>query len=478
MLDDRVAAREVGGGGARPSASAARAAADAARRSGRRRRPRSSGRSSTRLDRLQQERLLVRVDRRLVGDGPSNGASVIPIITSPSARGTANTKREDASGQRRVDRRARVADRGGRDEHVRALARAQAHGAAGQLAGPHAGRVDHVAGAELERAPAVRRARRRTRRAVGAQRARPHVGEDARAMGGGGAGDGEHEPRVVLDLAVPVQQRAAQAAVAEAGREPARLLGADAAGGRQAAARVPAAARSASPRRRPTSSFDAGAAVDLRAERDQQRQRADQVRRADVHQDRPLARGLPRDADVAVREVAQAAVRELGGPAARALREIAALDERDAQPARGGVERDPRRRRFRRRRPARRPSPPPRAPPARAAAARRRARRSRPAAAPRSARRSDTMSPTVTPPSAPPRHHRPTAPPRLPCRARATVAQLVEHFTRKSRNQASRYVPLPSVAACGTRWISLFPTTREILGKSSAARYCTLLARR
>jgi hypothetical protein len=95
---------------------------------------------------------------------------------------------------------------------------------------------------------------------------------------------------------------------------------------------VPAAARQ----------LRAGRAVHLAAERDQERERADQVRRARVHQDRPLARGLPRDADVAVREVAQAAVRELRGPAARALREVAALDERDAEPAGGGIERAPR----------------------------------------------------------------------------------------------------------------------------------------
>ena len=46
-----------------------------------------------------------------------------------------------------------------------------------------------------------------------------------------------------------------------------------------------------------------------------------------------------RDADRALGEVAQAAVDELGAPAARAPGEVAALDERDAQPARGGVER-------------------------------------------------------------------------------------------------------------------------------------------
>ena len=75
-------------------------------------------------------------------------------------------------------------------------------------------------------------------------------------------------------------------------------------------------------------------------ERRHERQRAHEVRRDRAHQQRPLARGLPGEAPLAVLEVAQAAVDELGAPAARAVGEVAALEQRDRQPARGGVERD------------------------------------------------------------------------------------------------------------------------------------------
>ena len=137
-----------------------------------------------------------------------------PIITRPSARGTAKTKREPPlPGTGALIAGARVAEARRAHEQVRALARAQRDGVAEQLARPHAGGVDDVAGAQLEAASPVRASR--TRRAVGAQRARTRVGEDPRAVGGGGARERDDEPRVVLELAVPVQQRAAQPAVAE-----------------------------------------------------------------------------------------------------------------------------------------------------------------------------------------------------------------------------------------------------------------------
>src|SRR5436309_2949540 len=56
---------------------------------------------------------------------------------------------------------------------------------------------------------------------------------------------------------------------------------------------------------------------------------------------RALEQRLAHEPQVEVLEVAEAAVHELGGAAGGARRVVVALDERDAIPARGGVERDP-----------------------------------------------------------------------------------------------------------------------------------------
>jgi hypothetical protein len=52
-------------------------------------------------------------------------------------------------------------------------------------------------------------------------------GEHAGAVGGGGARERHDEPRVVLELPVPVQQRPAQPVGAQRRGEPPRLVGAD-----------------------------------------------------------------------------------------------------------------------------------------------------------------------------------------------------------------------------------------------------------
>ena len=75
----------------------------------------------------------------------------------------------------------------------------------------------------------------------------------------------------------------------------------------------------------------------------QERQHLDEVRRVAAQ---PLALGerLVDEADVALLQVAQAAVDQLRGLRRRARGEVVALDERGAQPAGGGVERARRRR--------------------------------------------------------------------------------------------------------------------------------------
>ena len=80
------------------------------------------------------------------------------------------------------------------------------------------------------------------------------------------------------------------------------------------------------------------------AQRPQERHRRDEVRRDPREQQLALAQRLADEPDVAHLEVAQAAVDELARRARGPGREVARLDERDAQPARGRVERRARRR--------------------------------------------------------------------------------------------------------------------------------------
>ena len=76
-------------------------------------------------------------------------------------------------------------------------------------------------------------------------------------------------------------------------------------------------------------------------ERQAHRQRRHEVRRV-RGQDAPLGQGLAHEPDLAVREIAQAAVDLARRLARRARREIAALEKRHAEPARRRVEGNPR----------------------------------------------------------------------------------------------------------------------------------------
>src|SRR2546423_647803 len=87
---------------------------------------------------------------------------------------------------------------------------------------------------------------------------------------------------------------------------------------------------------------DADEPVGLRAveRRDYELQRAHEVR-GELDEQLALEQRLAHEPEVEVLQVAQAAVDQLARPAARAEREVLALDERDAVAARGGVERHP-----------------------------------------------------------------------------------------------------------------------------------------
>ena len=211
--------------------------------------------------------------------------------------------------------------------------------AVGQRAGPDAGGDDRCAARGRVNAAPVQAVDGVD--AVLAQAGHLGVGQHPRAVRGGRAGDGDDQPRVVLELAVPAQQRAAQPGRPQRGREPARLerahaprrrqrAAARARGGAQPVADPQAEHRSSRPcggrsRRRAGSGTGAG------------RTRCGATVRISVARSTADSQARP---DVAVLEVAQAAVDELRAPAARAVREVAALEQRDRQAAAGGVERD------------------------------------------------------------------------------------------------------------------------------------------
>ena len=209
----------------------------------------------------------------------------------------------------------------------------------GQLARPHAGGVDAYAGANLEGlagqgvvacAPSWPSASTRA------------AGEDAGAVGGSGPGDADDESRVVLELAVPRHERAAQAVAADRRGEPRGLGHRDAArAGQDADAGASGAAQDvAGDKAEPGQAL--GARIDGGQKGHDDRDRPDEVRRGAGEEDLALAGALVGDADRALGEVAQAAVDELGAPAAGAPGEVLALEQRNRQAARRGVESDAR----------------------------------------------------------------------------------------------------------------------------------------
>jgi len=75
-------------------------------------------------------------------------------------------------------------------------------------------------------------------------------------------------------------------------------------------------------------------------DRDEERQHAYEVGRV-AQGPLTLVQGVVHESDVALLQVSEAAVDELGRLRRRPAREVVALDERDPQAPRGGVERDP-----------------------------------------------------------------------------------------------------------------------------------------
>ena len=207
-----------------------------------------------------------------------------------------------------------------------------------QLAGPDAGGVDDGAGAD---GAGLAGAGVGERGAVAESASldldpRVHPGP----VGGGGAGDREDEAYVVLELAVPGQDRAAQPLASYDGGEGERLGDTD--------PTWPGKRLAAGPRGQPQQVAGADAAAgqrglgppDARGERHQHRQRPDQVGRGGLHQDAALDGALVGDVELALGQVAQPAVHQLGAPAAGAEGDVLGVDGDHVEAAGGGVERD------------------------------------------------------------------------------------------------------------------------------------------
>jgi hypothetical protein len=159
-------------------------------------------------------------------------------------------------------------------------------------------------------------------------------------MGRGGPRERDDEPGVVDELAVPVEQPAAQPVLAQRRAE---LLGLDrgqpARRGQRAARRAGAPAEQVGDPQ-PGGHRDRVGPGHGRGQRHHDRQRVDQVRRGPAQQDVPFGRALHREARVAAGQVAQSAVHQLRAPPAGAPGQVVRLDEGDRQAPAGRVERD------------------------------------------------------------------------------------------------------------------------------------------
>ena len=232
-------------------------------------------------------------------------------------------------GHRCDELRRRVTHRARPDDEVRAT-----RGRDGEtlvvLAAPHPRREHDVAVGD-ERLPRqlvgeldglrVERTRRTPRHDVGAVRR-------------GGAREGRHEARVVLELAVGVAQRRAAAHCARDERLDVTHPNA-ARRGEDVRRR---AAEAAQPVREGDAEVRDGRLTDAGVEHHRV-QRPHEMRRDARHQVMTLARRLVGDGEVTLCEIAQAAMDELAAPPTRPCRQIDALDECRAQPARRRVER-------------------------------------------------------------------------------------------------------------------------------------------
>jgi hypothetical protein len=205
------------------------------------------------------------------------------------------------------------------------------------VVGPHAGGVDHHAGAHLDLAGA----RAGVDDGPGHPVARLHEAGHPGVVDGGGAevdrrGAGEREGQAgVVGLGVVVQVGPGEAVAERRHVRPGRVgpePAVDLADPQPACQVVHPHGRAEGPRH--LLGDDAALAGE---DRDEEREHLDQVRGV-AQQALAFVQRLVHQADVAVLEVAQPAVHQLGRLGRRARGEVVALDEGGAQAAGGGVE--------------------------------------------------------------------------------------------------------------------------------------------
>ncbi len=222
-------------------------------------------------------------------------------------------------------------------DEMRAAAGPQPHVGV-ELARPHPGRIEHDTGAN----PQLRSGERIAQEcavAVGGDRL--DTREDGCAVPGGRPRDGDDQPCVVDELAVPAAHPAAEGLGADRGRETQHLGPADRPGGAEHRVRGADDSPHAVAHAIPDADVCSSRYVARRVQRQDLRHRSDEMRSDPREQQVPLRRALVRDADLARCEVAQAAVDELRAPATRTVREVAPLDQHGPKAAARGIQRYP-----------------------------------------------------------------------------------------------------------------------------------------
>ncbi len=215
------------------------------------------------------------------------------------------------------------------------LAAAAGHGL--DVVGPHSRRVDGLARPDIDLPTVLEVVDTYSGDpfTLPQQPRHPGAGGDQGAVVGGGAGDEHGVPRVV-DLGIPVLDRAHQGVRPQGWRGAQRGLP-----GQVAVVRyVAAAATQGVVEQHPTA--DVGALPHPMSDREHEGGRAYEVRAQGREQKGPFPQRLGDQRHIALLEVPQPAVDELAGPAGCAGREIPRLDQGYRQPAGGRVERHPR----------------------------------------------------------------------------------------------------------------------------------------
>ena len=270
-----------------------------------------------------------------VGDRARGGLVGQPDVRAAELSRQHEAETIDAARHRDGQRTRRVPQRRRVDDQVRA-ARGAHRNAVGQLPGPHARGIDHRSGAHVDGAAGDVVAERgsRARRPGGAD-----LGQNLRAVAGGGAGQRDDQAGIVDELPVVVDEAELQPLAAHRRGQFGHAAGADRPRPRQRLRRRSRRGAQQVAEEEPDAG-DQALRRDRIVDRHHLRQRPDQVRGGDLHERAAFAGRPHGNADVARCQVAQPAVGQLRRPPRRAERQVVGVDERDVQSARRRVQRD------------------------------------------------------------------------------------------------------------------------------------------